>query len=84
MKSLKELSRIQIHEFSLKSFPNFTNSKWIEFLNSLPKEILEELYEDTLPPSSEYNIDRTGLTAEAYLESLFLQHFCNIFALLKL
>ena len=86
MKSLRDLSKIEIHKMSMKivANPNSNEENWIAYLETMPREILVDLYDDIRHHSSEYL--HAGLTnkniAEEYLhaiwlETVFYQRFYN-------
>ena len=84
MKTLRDLSKIEIHKMSMKivANPNSNKENWIVYLATMPREILVDLIDDIRDHSSE-NLN-SGLTnkeiAKEYLraiwwETVFFQEF---------
>ena len=79
MKSLKKLAKNEIHKMSMKivTNPNYNEENWVNwtnYLETIPREILDELYNDNRPPSS-VSVNAIGREiAEAYFKSLYFAY----------
>ena len=83
MQSLRDLSKIEIHRRSMQivrvsntsRYKDNNEKNWKEYLETMPRDILMDLYNDIRNHSSEYL--HAGLTnkeiAEEYLHAIWLE-----------